>query len=63
MLLAVDIISDKHKKIKSHDFHLNYSIRKIKIFDLKEIYLTFLLYFNEDFDDDLLQDALEVLNI
>ena len=27
----------------------------------KDIYMTFLLYLNEDFDDDLLQDATELL--
>jgi hypothetical protein len=28
----------------------------------KEVYLQFLLHLNEDFDDDLLQDALELLS-
>ena len=27
---------------------------------LKDIYMTFLLWLNEDFDDDLLQDAMEL---
>ena len=34
----------------------------IKVFRLKEIYILFLLHLNGDFDDDLLLDALDVLD-
>ena len=61
-MLAVDRIETEYSD-KIFDEPNNYRIRKIKVFDLTDIYLTLLLYFNEDFDDDLLQDALEVLNI
>lgn len=33
-----------------------------KILDPKQISLHFLLHINEDFDDDLLQDAIELLD-
>lgn len=33
-----------------------------KVMDPKEISLHFLLHLNEDFDDDLLQDAIDLLN-
>jgi hypothetical protein len=33
-----------------------------KILDPKEIALHFLLHINEDFDDDLLQDAVDLLD-
>ena len=36
-------------------------IHKTKIFPVKDIYMTFLLGLNDDFDDDLLQDAIEIL--
>jgi hypothetical protein len=34
-----------------------------KVMDPKEISLHFLLHMNEDFDDDLLQDAIELLHV
>ena len=33
-----------------------------KIMDPKEIAMHFLLHINDDFDDDLLQDAIELLH-
>lgn len=33
-----------------------------KLVDPKEISMQFLLHLNEDFDDDLLQDAIELLH-
>lgn len=33
-----------------------------KVMDPREISLHFLLHMNEDFDDDLLQDAIELLH-
>jgi dynactin complex subunit len=33
-----------------------------KVMEPKEISLHFLLHLNEDFDDDLLQDAIELLH-
>jgi len=34
-----------------------------KVMEPKEISLHFLLHMNEDFDDDLLQDAVDLLNV
>jgi len=34
---------------------------KIECIFLKDTYMTMLLHLNEDFDDDLLQDAMEML--
>lgn len=34
-----------------------------KVMDPKEIALHFMLHINDDFDDDLLQDALELLDL
>ena len=47
--------------------HVNGDVEKVdvtikKIMDPKEISLHFLLHLNEDFDDDLLQDAIELLH-
>ena len=63
-MISVDrIVLKSDTTEKTVDEDINYSIRKIKVYDLTDVYLTFLLYFYEDFDDDLLQDALEILNI
>jgi hypothetical protein len=35
--------------------------KKVKLAHLKDIYMTMLLHLNDDFDDDLLQDAMEIL--
>jgi hypothetical protein len=35
--------------------------KQVDIIDPKDLYLHFLLELNEDFDDDLLQEALELL--
>lgn len=48
-------------------FHTNGDVDNVKvtvkkIMDPKEISLHFLLHLNEDFDDDLLQDAIELLH-
>ena len=37
------------------------TVRTIKPFRLKEVYLQLMLHLNEDFDDDLLIDALRLL--
>ena len=37
-------------------------IKRVKVFPLKDQYMTFLLHLNEDFDDDLLLDSLDVLD-
>ena len=34
----------------------------VSIIYLKDVYIAFLLTKNDDFDDDLLQDAIEILN-
>ena len=34
---------------------------KIHMFPLKDIFMNFMLHLNEDFDDDLLQDAMSIL--
>ena len=34
---------------------------KIHMFPLKDIFIHFMLHLNEDFDDDLLQDAMSIL--
>ena len=34
------------------------NIKKIKPFHVKDVYMSFLLHLNEDFDDDLLLDAI-----
>jgi len=36
-------------------------IKEFKNYDLKDIYMQVLLHENEDFDDDLLMDAIELL--
>ena len=38
------------------------SVKIIKVFGLKLVFLQLLLHLNEDFDDDLLIDALRLLN-
>ena len=37
-------------------------VRIIGMFSLKDVYMSFLLFLNEDFDDDLLSDGLEILH-
>ena len=37
-------------------------LRKTRPFLLKEVYMLFMLYLNEDFDDDLLLDAMDILD-
>ena len=39
-----------------------YEIVKEKVKVLKDIYMNFLLFLNEDFDDDLLFDAISMLS-
>ena len=34
---------------------------KLPRYEWKEVYMNFLLHINEDFDDDLLQDAMQLL--
>ena len=34
---------------------------KLSLISLKDIYMQFLLFFEEEFDDDLLQDAMETI--
>ena len=36
-------------------------VRKINTFSLKDILMGFLLHLNEDFDDDLLADAIKMM--
>jgi hypothetical protein len=38
-----------------------FTLKIKKVMDPKEIALHFMLHLNEEFDDDLLQDALELL--
>jgi hypothetical protein len=40
-----------------------FTLKIKKVMDPKEIALHFMLHINEDFDDDLLQDALELLDL
>jgi hypothetical protein len=49
-------------RIRYESFNIM-SIRVTRLFDytMKEIMMFFLLHLNEDFDDDLLQDAIEIL--
>ena len=44
------------------NFILKVGESKVNNFELKDIYMNFLLNIFEDFDDDLLQDAIEILN-
>jgi hypothetical protein len=37
-------------------------IRYCKVISLKDVYLRFMLKLNENFDDDLLQEAIELLD-
>jgi hypothetical protein len=46
--------------------HENSNVREVKIvvkrlMTVVEMYVHFMLHMNEDFDDDLLQDALEII--
>ena len=34
---------------------------RVKLVEMRDVFLTMLLRLNEDFDDDLLQDAMEML--
>ena len=34
---------------------------KLPKYEWKEVYMSFLLHINEDFDDDLLQDSMQLL--
>lgn len=36
-------------------------LKKVWMYEKKDLYMTFLLEINEDFDDDLLMDAIELL--
>ena len=46
-----------------NEFIVRTAKRKAHILPLKEIYMTFLLRLNEDFDDDLLFDAISILEV
>ena len=36
-------------------------VKKLRVFEMKDIFMNMLLHLNEDFDDDLLLDAINVL--
>lgn len=40
-----------------------FTLKVKKVMDPKEIALHFMLHINDDFDDDLMQDALELLDL
>jgi hypothetical protein len=42
---------------------LEITVSRGQVFRPREIFLQLLLWLNEDFDDDLLQDAIELLEI
>ena len=39
----------------------NVNVEVRLLVEMKDIYLNFLLHLNQDFDDDLMQDAIELL--
>ena len=44
-----------------NDFVLGILKGRARLFEVRDVYMTLLLRLNEDFDDDLLQDAMEML--
>ena len=44
-----------------NDFVYEVVKERVKLISMMEIYMTMLLWLNEDFDDDLLQDAINQL--
>ena len=62
MMFTTSRNSDRNHIYRELDqFAKNIALKKFDIVSLKEIFLTFLLFLNEDFDDDLLQDAIQLL--
>jgi hypothetical protein len=62
-LLFEEVSAKTSRKLEKtvSEFALEIAREQSESVDLKEIYLNFLLGLNEDFDDDLLQEALELL--
>ena len=52
-----ELMVDWYKKRKSDIVYVN----KLRVFEMKDIFMNMLLHMNEDFDDDLLLDAINVL--
>ena len=56
-----EILVVSMKERKQGQTNYNFFKEVIKVWELKDIYAFFMLHLNEDFDDDLLQDVIEIL--